>query len=392
MSIKTIVSGILRKRHRAVNCLAGAFRRIEKKVVFESFRGRQYSDNPRAVSEKLHELYPDYRIVWGLPAGGARGTAPDYVRAVPADSPEYRRERATAFAYVRNEAMTGDLYKRKGQVFIQTWHGDRGIKKILYDSLEARGMRADDGLYTDGRVTDLFVVGSEYAAKRIRTAFRYNGPVMASGCPRNDCLLNPRGGDAVRERIGILPGQKVLLYAPTLRRNQDTVKCNIDIADTLSHFAARGGEWVCLVRAHPKSLGLTLEPGAAVIDVSAWPDMSDLLMIADALITDYSSCAGDFALRRKPLLLAQFDLEQYMKEDRTFHVDIGRIGYLTARDQAELDRMIDTMTDEQFAENCEQVLKFFGTHETGHAAEDVCRWIDAQYRERTAKRQKKGKD
>ena len=362
-----------------LNHVAGLFGSIEKKVTFLSFNGRHYSDNPRAISEKMHELYPEYKLVWGCMSSADRSEYPEYVEVYSANTFQYRRALATSVAFVNNEAMKEDLYKQKDQLYIQTWHGDRGIKKILYDSLEARGIDPSVTITRDQYVTDLFVVGSDYAEKRIKTAFRYNGPVLKTGCPRHDCLLAPRNGDAVRAALGVEPGKKILLYAPTLRRNDKVVEGRLDIDDTLEHLRRRGGEWVCLVRAHPKSLGLDVHAAGNMIDVSAWPDIADLLMIADFLITDYSSCAGDFILREKPVLLAQFDLEQYMEEDRNFHVNIADTGFIIARDQRELDGFIDNMTDEQFAANCRQIMAWFGTCETGHAAEDVCRLIDEHY-------------
>ena len=367
---------------RARNCRAGLFRPLEKKVVFESYKGASYSDNPRAVSEKMHELYPDYKLVWALPKDYDRAVnyVPDYVEAYPAESAKYRKEKATAIAYVRNEVTMDDQYKKKGQLFIQTWHGDRGIKKILFDSRQARGIGEDLCGYYDHRITDLFIVGSEYAKERIKTAFRYHGRVLKTGCPRNDCLVFPENAEQIRERLGVAADKKILLYAPTLRRNSQVVESTLDVNETLRHFENRGGDWVCLVRAHPKSLGLNISPESSVIDVSAYPDMADLLMIADALITDYSSCAGDFILRRKPLLLTWFDYEQYIAEDRTFHVDPREAGFLIAREKEELYDMIDNTTDEAFAENCGKILAYFGTCESGHSAEDVCRRIDAAYR------------
>ena len=210
--------------------------------------------------------------------------------------------------------------------------------------------------------------------------FRYTGEVLKAGCPRNDCLVAPSGGAEIRRKLGIDENQKILLYAPTLRRNSKVIQGTLNIADTLSHLDRRGGSWICLVRAHPKSLGLKTGESDRVIDVSSWPDMSDLLMIADMLITDYSSCAGDFILRRKPVILAQFDLEQYMEEDRTFYVNPAEAGFLIAKTQQELDAFIDEKTDEDFADNCGAVLRFFGARETGRSAEKVCAWIDEQYR------------
>ena len=71
-----------------LNTLAGVRRPLEKKVVFDSFKGRQYSDNPRAISEKLHELYPEYKQVWALTKEKINepGLLPDYVKAYPAQS------------------------------------------------------------------------------------------------------------------------------------------------------------------------------------------------------------------------------------------------------------------------------------------------------------------
>lgn len=363
---------------RGLNHTAGLFHPIEKKIVFESYNGRQYSDNPRAICEKMHDLFPEYELVWGM--SERTENVPDYVRIVDVSSWDFRVERATAVAFVSNEAMKQHLYKRKGQLFIQTWHGDRGFKKILFDSLAARGISSKEYGFADEYLTDLFVLGSDYAENRIKTAFRYSGKTIKTGCPRNDCLLDPQNSDKVREKIGIGKDRKILLYAPTLRRNSKVVQAKIDLNETLKHFSQRGGDWVCLIRAHPKSLGVDIGADSNIIDVSKYPDMSDLLMVSDALITDYSSCAGDFILRRKPLILAQFDLEQYMEEDRTFHVDINEIGYLIAKTQEELNSYIDTLSDKDFAENCQKVLDYFGTCETGHSAEDVCRLIDEFYK------------
>lgn len=364
---------------KALNCLAGIPGKTEKKIVFESYSGRHYSDNPRFISEKMHALYPDYTLVWGC-REGAEAECPDYVVKVPVNSFRYRREIATAFAFIRNETMTPDLYKRPTQRFIQTWHGDRGIKRILYDARQERKLDRTLRGIADPQLTDLFVVGSDYAAKRIQSAFRYHGEVLKAGCPRNDCLVHPgNGGTEVRRKLSIPEDKKILLYAPTFRHNSKIVKGKLDIADTLRHLTARGESWICLVRAHPKSLGLEVTDSTQVMDVSAWPDMSDLLMAADMLITDYSSSAGDFVLRGKPVILAQFDREQYMEENRTFFVDPREAGFLIADTQQQLNELLDEKTDRDYAENCERVLRFFGACETGRSAEAVCTWIDGQY-------------
>lgn len=356
---------------RELNRVACLFSKPKKAVVFECFRGKRYADNPKAISEKMHELYPEYDLIWGFTEKIIPTiNVPEYVKVYKISSWKYRRAKASAIAFVRNEAMTEDLYKRKGQLFIQTWHGDRGFKEILYDAWKKskRPMRV-----MDEKLTDLFVLGSDYAEERIKSAFHYHGRTIKTGCPRNDCLIFPQGLAKIKAQLGIDPGKKILLYAPTLRDHSAIINGTLDITDTLQHLNNRGGEWICLVRAHPKALGLNTDEGENIIDVSKYPDMSDLLMIADALITDYSSCAGDFILRKKPVILIQYDRKEY---GRDFHVDIEETGFLIAKNQQELDQYIDQLSDEEFAKNCEIVMKYFGVQETGHASENICRIID----------------
>jgi len=207
--------------------------------------------------------------------------------------------------------------------------------------------------------------------------------------PRNDRLAllgenEIKKGESRKADFGLDPETKILLYAPTLRqiqgsRTEDTkLDVAVDLQDTLNHLQRRGDSWVCFVRAHPKSGGLNIQCDNKVFyDMSVYPDMSDLMEEADMLITDYSSSAGDFILKKKAVILAQFDRELYRKQFRDFYFDIDESGFLIAKNQGELNHIIDTMADEDYAENCQRIMDFFGTHETGHAAEEVCRRIAA---------------
>ena len=386
-------AGGMKQRVKAVfrnarNGLARAYmhtlfvlRPMEKKVVCMSFLGKQYSDNPRAISEKLHALYPDYRIVWVLSdTSGLADTLPGYVSVVKPGIRRYR-EIATAFCYVTNNNNDPDLAKRRGQFFIQTWHGDGGFKKILYANSKGRTQYVP---VADNAVTDICMAGSEYGEQKYRIAFQYQGEILSVGCARNDVLIcpDPARARAVRERLSLDGGQKVLLYAPTFRannRNQQSI--GVDLGAVLSHLRARDGcEWVCLVRAHPSArFGMALS-GGGIRDVSDYPDMADLLLIADFLITDYSSCASDFALTRRPVVLATFDRQDYSQGERTLNVALEDTGFIYADDQDQLNAIIDTHTEADYADSCERVLRFYGSKETGHASERICEIIDERYR------------
>lgn len=357
------------------------FHGIEKKIIFNSFNGKQYSDNPRSISEKMHEMYPEYKLVWILNTNDdPYKIIPDYIETVPAHSRQYLHHIATAFCYIQNEVMRSSRYKRKKQLFIQTWHGDRGLKQILYDALEAQGIQSNE--YIDGKVTDIFIVGSDYAEKRIGSAFHYYGETLKVGMPRNDKLVYPADVDTVKARIGIKKDARILLYAPTMRRGEEILKCKVNLKETLKILTKGGDDWICLVRAHPKSVGVDVQDNIQMTDVSAYPDMADLLMIADLLITDYSSCAGDFILRHKPVILAQFDREWYNQHNRQFYVDVDKTGFLIAQNQEELNQILSTMSEKDYVDNCDKVMHYFGTKETGCSAEQICKMIDRCYREK----------
>ena len=103
--------------------------------------------------------------------------------------------------------------------------------------------------------------------------------------------------------------------------------------------------------------------------------MTDLLLSADMLITDYSSCAGDFALLHRPIILYQQDREAYMATDRNFYFDMKDSPYRIAESQAELEAIAAAFTEEEAWENCDAILRFYTTTECGHASEELARII-----------------
>lgn len=362
---------------------AGAGKPVENKVLFESFRGKTYSDNPRAISEALHALAPEIKIIWALNGKDEYGIVPSYITSVARDSTEYYRELTTTAVFVTNETLESYFVKKKGkQLFIQTWHGDRAFKKVLYDVWMDR-KRPEPIL--DETLTDLCVAGSLYGEKQYQSAFNYTGEVLLEGTPRDDCLYKVNEGriQQVKKLLGLSRDKHYLLYAPTMRKANQSTKTDqpiqeIDLKRTLKVCKATyGGEWICLLRAHPIITGLTgIEAdGKEIIDVSGYPDMTDLLLISDCLITDYSSCAGDFALLGRPLFLFQDDIEQYQEKDRDLYFNMENSPYLVAHSQEELDKIIRETTLEDATKNSVEVLAFYGTNETGHAAESVAKRI-----------------
>ena len=344
-----------------------AMRRIKgiqkNTVLFTSFKGKSYSDSPRYISEALHALRPDIDIAWQI---ANPADVPDYVRPVKPHSLAALTEMATARCFVDNFNRPIYLEKYAGQLYVQTWHGDRGFKKVLYDM-------PDPLPYPDGEQIDLAVSGSAFGTGVYRTAFRYSGEVMQVGMPRNDMLV--KGGAEfaakVRKRVGV-GTRKVMLYAPTFRDATagKAQEAGFDIAAALD---ALGEGWVCLTRAHDLNRGIASAASDRVFDVTGYPEMAELLLIADLLVTDYSSSAGDFVLTGRPAILYQPDLDEFIGSDRNMYFDIRKSPYLRAECESELLSMLSRV--DVLPAAGESVLSFYGATESGDSAAQVARWI-----------------
>ena len=351
--------------------------RKERSVYFASFRG-QYSDNPRAISECLHQIAPDVKIVW-LVKPQFRKYVPDYVTVVPPKPRLALKAQAQASVWVLNYTYRKHLgvYKGRDNFYIQTWHGDRGIKAIGY--LTGQGSKNDiDG--HDMSDCDLFIAASDYGVRKAQQGLRYDGEVMVDGMPRNDKLVNIEAYHddiaKIRKTLGIDDQVKVVLYAPTFRDEERTLQCAIDISQTLKHLEVNGEKWMCLVRSH--SLTKKISTGtdsSAYLDVSSYPDMADLLLIADLLLTDYSSCAGDFLLTKKPVVLVHFDKAEYLSKARSLWINPMEAGYLVANNQTELNSLLSNLYTYDHKAIADKINKFYGTKESGNSSEAVARRI-----------------
>ena len=374
----------LRNLRKGIVAVSRALRGIDPdKVVFSCFQGRNYGDNPRYISERLHERCPEARIVWLFRPDAmerVRPRLPDYVVPVSTKSFRAYAELATARVWVDNYTKNNLLkWDPTKQFYIQTWHGDRGFKRVGFDD-----EKSDRSVERVERRCAMMIAGSTFGRNTYRTAFGFQGEVLMDGCPRNDVLIrnDPAQAAEVKRSLGIPEGVKLLMYAPTYRdvHMWQSQKAALDVPRALNHLENTTGEqWRCLYRAHYMNTELLMGANdSRLIDVTAYPEMTELLLISDMLVTDYSSCGADFALLRRPMFLYHADAEEYLRECRSFYFDIEKSPFLVAHSPEELERLMDTTDAERARENGEALDQFFGTTETGRAADAVCDYIIAR--------------
>ncbi|MBO4265503.1 MAG: CDP-glycerol glycerophosphotransferase family protein, partial [Clostridia bacterium] len=271
-----------------------------------------------------------------------------------------------------------NIIKRKNQFFIQTWHGDTGMKKILLDSKRRKGKPVNDSKYTD-----LAISGSELSVNKYHTAFNYHGEILKMGTPRNDRLVcrDLAAETRLKCKLNIEENAKILLYAPTFRAGNGLQSVDVNINEVLKTLEDKYDQkWVCLIRAHSGSGGIDIEcDGNRFISVSDYPDMSDLLAICDMLLTDYSSCAGDPIRVKKPVILAQFDKKEYISADRELYYDPEEAGFIVAYDQEQLINILKTYTVDDYNKSCEKIMAYFDIVESGKTSDEICKRINDFY-------------
>lgn len=220
---------------------------------------------------------------------------------------------------------------RVGTTIIQTWHACGAFKKVGYSVLD-KSFGMDAALADRVAVHsnyDVCLVASQSAAPHYAEAFRQPLERFVShlGIPRTDVFFGEerlaRARAAVRRRYGLTDGRRVILYAPTFRGDSVTDARATDDLDLGILRESLGDDHVILIRLHPFVRSrTTIGPDLAgfAIDASDYPDINELMLVSDVLVTDYSSAIYEFALLGRPMVFFAPDYEAY-EEERGFYFD-----------------------------------------------------------------------
>ena len=306
-------------------------------VFMESFGGRSGGDNPAAICEDLAAHDVRAPMWWSV----VDGTVPVPSGAVPVvvGSQEWVEALRTSRVIVTNDHLPDWFSKREGQHLLQTWHGTP-IKKLLHDAAPGSvSLRYQRLMARQVPQWDLLLAQNREAEQRLRRALGYGGQIRVGEYPRNVRLLGGiEVGRRVRSDLGIGEEQRVILYAPTWRerlRHPEGLAGHSNGQGLLGEvYPAHRTDAVVLMRTHHMNCA---RPGSGLVDVSRYPNIEELMMASDVLVSDYSSIFLDFALTGKPAVVYVPDLEHYRDVERGLYGDWPRrSGLPVALDHDEL--------------------------------------------------------
>lgn len=371
---------LMRVARRAFWLFCRLFPIRKNKIVFQSYYGRGYGDNPKYIAERLREDARPLDLVW-VTNGREAPDVPDGFRVVLFRSLRYIYEMSTAKVWVDNSRKEYCM-KRRGQYYMQTWHGGFTLKKVERAAENELQPCYVKQAKRDAAQTDIMLSNCNQLTEIYRNDFWYDGDILQTGLPRNDRLSRFTADDVARVRaaLGVEDGVHLLLYAPTFRKNFGLQAYTMDYARCCEALQKRfGGKWKLLLRLHPNIFaaadGMQLDE-RFVINASHYPDVQELYVISDFLITDYSSVIFDFALLKRRAAFYAADIEDYMS-DRGFYCSLSELPFTVCRDNDELEAAITGFDDAQYLERLNAFLEEQAFSDDGNAAEAAAAWIRA---------------
>lgn len=361
----------------------------EHSVVFSAYQGRAYACSPKAIYEYMRSdpKFKDFHYTWVLkePEQYPFLLENRNTRIVKPDTLEFEQALASSKYWIFNFRTADYLRPRRGQVYIQCWHGtpfkrlgcDIHLTGASFNTLPEIRRR----YHTDAKRFHYLLSPSPAATQKFISAWDLNAllpplSILEIGYPRDDILIqNPPAAQMFREALSLPPGKKVILYAPTWRDDQHQAGVGYTYRPAVDFSLLQkllSDDFVILFRAHyliANRFDFSRYQGF-LYDVSHVDDINTLYLISDLLVTDYSSVFFDYANLRRPILFYMYDLPRYENELRGFYLEKEALPGPIVQTETELADAIRRCTDQfEYDETYQSFNNTYNRLNDGHAAE-----------------------
>ena len=365
------------------------YRMDDKTILFEVYGGRGYTCSPRSIYEVMLTLdkFKDYKFVWAFNDINAHNIKKDdRTIIIKSGSSDYYKYLSISKYWIVNFAIDEAVLKKKGQYYVQCWHGTP-LKRLRCD-IEVEGSSMNSTLEIrkkndkDASRYDYFISPSKYASMKFISSFNLKNLgkeniIIEKGYPRNDSLFNYSNKDVdnIKKKLNIPKDKKVMFYLPTFRDNQHTsgvgytYQLEIDFKRLMDKFS---NEYVILFRPHyfiANKIDLSEYKGF-VYNVCDYDEINDLYIVSDMIITDYSSVFFDFANLKRPMIFFMYDIEEYKNKLRDFYIDLDELpGPITVNN----DELIDVIENiekynKKYKSKYEEFNKKYNSFDDGNAS------------------------
>lgn len=355
-------------------------------IILNELNGR-YSGNPRYIAEYLLKKHPgEFELIIPVKSKGQfRQELGGEVRFVVFNSLSYFYYAMTAKVFITNSGGFSYLPLRRREYVINTWHGGGAYKSIGTDMYENTFLFRHD-MRMSAKKTNVFLSTNKRFSNVINSSMLINRKtIWEIGMPRNDMLIHQDAElrETVRKKIGLTDDKKLVLFAPTYRKINDNyyndsvgIDYGLDVSRVLAAFKKRFGcNWVMGYRFHPCVRNRDELVTGGNIDLSDYDEIQELLLAADAVISDFSSVVWDYMLTGKPCFMFAIDMEDYIRNTKVY-TPLKEWPFPKAVNNDEMVSNILDFNEQDYAAECRKHYDLLGGCETGKATKLVCRRIE----------------
>lgn len=364
---------------RCIYILFFVFPIEKRKIVFSNYYGQGFGDNCKYIAKEFLR-HSNYKLIW-LCSNDTKNNLPNGVIPIKKNSLVGLYHLATASAWVDNCRKPLWIIKRKKQYYVQTWHGCIALKKIEGDAEDLIDLHYIKAAKRESTYIDLMVSNSRTCSDMYRRAFWYKGEILECGSPRNDILFNYNTKliERLKTKLYLTEDDIVILYAPTFRNNKSKAAYITNYYEIIHVFEKLTNKQIKLfIRLHPnmKEQSKYIRENKKIINVSSYPDMQELLIISDYIISDYSSTAIEFSMMKKPTFLYMNDYNEYISE-RGLFFKLSELPYMISFTEKELIEQIEHFNFIRYNDNLNKFFNKLQLKESGTAAKQVASKIQA---------------
>lgn len=320
------------------------------KVVFSSFGGERFDSQPKAVYEclKLKKHSTNIDIVWILP-NNENEIAKLHslgIRTVPPRSIKAMYELATASVWIDNCRKYYWIKKRKGQMYIQTWHGPVCLKMVEKDAKLSPFYNKN--AQQDSINADFIVSESQWRTTNIKKSFWYSGPIIEGTFDEIEKIKSRCS--RVYDYYNLSDDIKIILYVPTFRVDNSIECYDLDYQKTIEACQKKfGDKYVLIKRLHPNVAKLDNKAGQCcnILNGTEYPSVEELIAASSIVISDYSGCIFDALRYDKIVMIYASDYEEYLEKDRGMYFDLKEMPVIFSKTTDELIKKIEKFEVEE---------------------------------------------
>ena len=327
------VDRVIRLTYFTIALLIRPFVKVKhNRIICWSYNFSKYACNPRVITEYiLNNEYENFEIYWAFKGNAITSEVHEGIKVLNKDSFRYLiilYSSRFIINNMRNDYMESYFIKKHTQKYIMTWHASMSLKKIEKDAESQLGKHYVGRAKSDSSMCDLMLSGCRFHSLLFKNSFWYKGEILEKGTPRCDVLFKDPSN--IRKELFDLYGIKqnvgIILYAPTFRRDYNLDNYKLEWFNIITELKKKESrDYVVFIRLHPnflfhRNIDIKKYMRENVFDVTSYPEMQNLLLVSDYLVTDYSSSMFDFSLLGKPCFIYAKD---YMNYDRGFYFKLN---------------------------------------------------------------------